>query len=145
MNMEEFDARLLLEQLLGEAEFSLRDSGFGVQHIKFSGDCPIKADPLYLKRVVDNLVSDVKKYADSGCPVVFISELRDSMLSVCISNRISRSIDSAESAKIGIRTCEKIMRHMGGSFDVSSDGEHFAAEFRLHISSAREEPGAPAG
>ena len=33
--------------------------------------------------------------------------------------------------KIGLRTCEKIMSAMGGSFVTRRDESHFAAEFSL--------------
>ena len=131
LEMESFDAGLLLGQLVGEAEFDLLDSGFKMQHIEFEGECSIQADPKYLKRVFDNIVSNVKKYADKTKPVVFMSELSGGTLSLCVSNYISRSMDRVESTKIGIRTCEKIMHAMSGSFTVKTDAEHFAAELTL--------------
>lgn len=131
MNMEPFDGRLLLEQLLGEAEFDLGDAGFTISSIEFEGECTVTVDPLYLKRVMDNLVSNIKKYADRSRQVMFITELADGRLSVCVSNYISGSRDRVESTKIGIRTCEKIMQHMGGSFTTNRDEEHFAAEFTV--------------
>ena len=133
MNPERFDARLLLEQLLGEAEFDLSDAGFTMQRIEFEGECSLTADPLYLKRVMDNLVSNVKKYADPDAPVVALSELKDGQLSLCLSNTVSRTVARRESTKIGLRTCEKILSAMGGSFRTVSDGEHFAAEMALPV------------
>ena len=131
MSIEEFDGRLLLGQLLAEAEFDLSEKDFTVQHIEFEGECSIKADPLYLKRVLDNLVSNIKKYADKNYPIMVITELREKELSVCISNHIAKSMDRVESTKIGIRTCEKIASHMGGSFIIRSDDTHYAAELIL--------------
>ena len=131
LEMESFDGRLLMEQLVGEAEFDLYDSGFRMQNIEFEGECSIDADPAYLKRVFDNIVSNIKKYADKSQPVVFIAELRETELCLTVSNRIARSMDRVESTKIGLRTCEKIMQAMGGSFTVSTDEDHFAAELRL--------------
>lgn len=64
LDMESYDGRLLLEQLVSEAEFTLSEKGFSIQRIEFQGECSILADPLYLKRVVDNLVSNVMKYGD---------------------------------------------------------------------------------
>lgn len=139
MNMELFDARLLLEQLLGEAEFDLRDAGFSINNIEFKGECSIMVDPLYLKRVLDNLVSNVKKYADKSRPVIVISELEGNFLSLCMSNYITRSMDRVESTKIGLRTCEKILQHMGGSFTSTRDEEHFAAEFSIPVSNISPE------
>ncbi len=133
LEMEEFDAVLLLGQMAAEAEFELSDAGFKLQNIELEGEYRVMADPKYLKRVFDNIVSNIKKYADRDMPVVFVSELSGNELSLCVSNSISRSMNKAESTKIGLRTCEKIMASMGGSFTVNSDAEHFAAELKLPV------------
>ena len=131
MNMEEFDARMLLDQFMLELQFDLRDDGFNVSRIDFIGDCRVSADTMYLKRVFDNLLSNLRKYADKSRPVMILSALENGWLSVCVSNYVVRSMNRVESTKIGIRTCEKIMTHMGGSFEIRSDEEHFAAELKL--------------
>lgn len=131
LDMERYDGRLLLEQLVSEAEFSLTEAGFRVQRMDFEGECSILADPLYLKRVMDNLVSNVMKYGDKAKRVVILSELESRTLSLCISNSITRSLDRVESTKIGLRTCKRIMEQMQGSFSTETDGEHFAAELRI--------------
>ncbi len=133
MNLETLDARLLLEQLLGEAQFDLLDSGFEVQRMEFEGECSVKADPMYLKRVLDNLVSNIKKYADPAQPVLFLTEHSGGMLRVCFSNAVAHGLSRVESTKIGIRTCEKIMTHMGGQFAIRSDGARFDAELTLPV------------
>ena len=142
LNLERFDGRLLLEQLLGEAEFDLADAGFTVQRIEFEGECSLQADPLYLKRVMDNLVSNIKKYADPAQPLVALSELKDGFLSLSLSNDIStavarRALARKESTKIGLRTCEKILSSMGGSFRTVLEDGHFAAELRLPAEEAK--------
>ena len=130
MNMEEFDA-MLLDQFMLELQFDLQDDGFNVSRIDFIGDCRVSADTMYLKRVFDNLLSNLRKYADKSRPVMIHSALENGWLSVCVSNYVVRSTNRVESTKIGIRTCEKIMTHMGGSFEIRSDEEHFAAELKL--------------
>ena len=133
LNRETLDARLLLEQLLGEAEFELHDAGFTVRRQDFEGECAVCTDPLYLKRVVDNLVSNAKKYADRAAPLLLLCEKAGGCLTVCFSNTIAKNAPRVESTKIGLRTCEKIMSALGGSFEVKNDGEHFAAEFTLPV------------
>lgn len=133
MDMEEMDGTLLLEQLLSEAEFDLRDAGFNIQRIEFEGECTVCADPMYLKRVIDNLVSNARKYADRLKLIVILSELTESTVSVTFSNSVPDSANRVESTKIGIRTCEKIMQHMGGSFVTHRDEDHFSAEFILPV------------
>ena len=133
MNKESYDAQLLLEQLLAEAEFDLREAGFDVQRSDAAAEGAVTADPMYLKRVVDNLVSNIKKYADPALPVMILSECRDGLLTVCFSNAVARAMDRVESTKIGLRTCEKIMSSMGGSFLTRSEDGHYSAEFSLPI------------
>jgi signal transduction histidine kinase len=135
MNTESLDGRLLLEQLSAEAEFTLTEAGFTVQTIPFEGECTIVADPMYLKRVVDNLVSNVLKYGDREKRVMIIMELSSKRLSLCVSNNITKSLDKVESTKIGLRTCQRIMEHMHGSFTTTVDDDHFAAELTLPVQS----------
>ena len=132
LNLEDFDARLLLEQLLGEAEFDLLDAGFRVEHIGSVEECKLRTDPLYLKRVVDNLVSNAKKYADRSEPITLDLEVGE-FLTVRMRNRIARNGPRVESTKIGLRTCEKILSSLGGEFRTDSDGEYFNAAFSLPI------------
>ena len=140
LEMESYDGRLLLEQLVSEAEFTLSEEGFAIQRIEFQGECSILADPLYLKRVVDNLVSNVMKYGDRAKQVTIVSELKDSRLSLCFSNFITGDLARVESTKIGLRTCKRIMEQMHGSFNVENDGEHFAAELSLPAESGEAKP-----
>ena len=132
MEREKYDARLLVEQLVGEAAFDLKDAGFEVEQQDFTGECTVVADPMYLKRVMDNLVSNAKKYADKTVPIVFRSELSDGELSVRVSNAIARGVSRVESTKIGLRTCEKIMQAMGGRFETKIEDERYTAAFSLN-------------
>ena len=131
LSIELYDAHMMLMQLLGEAQFDLMDKGFSVQHFPFEGEASIRVDAAYLKRVVDNLVSNIKKYADPASPVVMLEEWQNGMLNVTFSNTVSPSISQADSTKIGLRTCEKILDAMGGNFSVTRDGTHFSATFSL--------------
>lgn len=131
LNRESFDARFLLEQLLGEAEFDLRDAGFEVERSEFAGECQLSTDPLYLKRVVDNLVSNAKKYADRADAVRIESELLSGILKIRMINTAAKGGPRVESTKIGLRTCEKIMSSLGGSFQTELKDGVFTAEFCL--------------
>jgi len=131
LNRERFDARLLLQQMLGEMEFDLTDAGFTFRRTDFEGECSIETDALYLKRVMDNLVSNIRKYADPAKPVVISTELDDGCLILSISNAVQHILSRRESTKIGLRTCEKILEAMGGRFTVTNDEEHFTTELRL--------------
>ena len=136
LNLETLDARFLLEQLLGEAEFDLRDRGFEVQRTEFDGECSLRTDPLYLKRVVDNLVSNAKKYADLSQPIRIETIHKEQTLTVRVSNAVAVAGPRVESTKIGLRTCEKIMTSLGGSFHSGIEDGQFTAEFCLPVEDA---------
>ena len=132
LQLEDFDIHMLLMQLLGEAEFDLKDFGFNVQSIdRLEDGYLLKTDAGMLKRVLDNQVSNIKKYADRNRPVVFLTELRNGQVSVTLSNGVSGRGSGTESTKIGLRTCEKILDALGGSFRILRDESHFATEFSL--------------
>jgi signal transduction histidine kinase len=134
LEMETYDAGILLDQLVGEASVELSASGFNVHVVKFKGECSIKVDVLHLKRVFDNLFSNVRKYADPSRPVVVLSEIvNGKYLSVCVSNSIDKSQSRVESTKIGLQTCEKIVTQLGGVFKTNGDEGHFVAEIILPI------------
>lgn len=131
LHCEMLDASLFAAQLLGEAAFELTDAGFTVHELGFEGEGTIEADPLYLKRVIDNLVSNVRKYADREQPVIFLTTLSDGKLTVSISNAVRADSPQVESTKIGIRTCERILTQMGGTIRFLTENGRFAAEFSL--------------
>ncbi len=134
LNCEDYDAHLLLMQLLGEAEFDLGDSGLTVQNIdRLEDGVFVHVDAPMLKRVLDNLVSNLKKYADSEQPIVFLSEEKDRTVCVTVSNTIRKRTDRTESTRIGLRTCEKIMQSLNGGFRTIKDDQHFAAELSLPV------------
>ena len=134
LHREIFDAHLLLMQLLGEAQFDLQDAGYGVQSIdRLEDGITLDTDAAMLKRVLDNLVSNIKKYADREMPVVFLTEKKDDVVTVTVSNGVSGKRSGTESTKIGLRTCEKILSALGGEFSTTRDETHFAAEFTLPV------------
>ncbi len=130
---ETYDAGILLDQIIGEGLIELTAAGFDVRSIKFEGECKIHVDALHLKRVFDNLLSNVRKYADITRPVVIISEKTGERLSVCLSNSVDQKRSRVESTRIGLQTCSKIVSQLGGSFKITGDDEHYVAEVILPI------------
>ena len=138
MEKERFDARLLFGQLLGEMEFDLNDAGYTLRRQDFEGECFITVDPLFLKRVLDNLLSNIKKYADPAEPVEVCMTLENGRLTLRVSNAVAVLQTRKDSTKIGLRTCEKIMTASGGEFKTENDGKRFTAELWLPAEAAAE-------
>ena len=128
---ERFDAALLFEQLIGEASFDIADAGFETELVGSMPEGGVTADAMYLKRVMDNLVSNIRKYADRSSPVRFETSQADGRISLCVSNAVAQDLRRAESTRIGLRTCTKIMESMRGSFETSLEDGVFRAVFTL--------------
>ena len=105
MQMEIYAARLLLEQLLGESRVQLQQQGFMVQLLLPQQEVLIEADVMYLKRVLDNLFDNIRKYADPAKPVAIAALIEEGALHICLSNSVNPASGRIESNKIGLRTC----------------------------------------
>ena len=136
MQMEIYDARLLLEQLLGESRVQLQQQGFMVQLLLPQQEVQIEADVMYLKRVLDNLFDNIRKYADPAQSVAIAALIEDGALHICLSNSVNPASGRIESNKIGLRTCAKIMAQMAGGFKRYTENGKFTAEVILPIRAA---------
>ena len=130
---EEFDAGMLLEQVLLEHEMDLTQRGF---HVETSTD-PItgslQVDLGHFRRIFDNLFSNVRKYADPGCPVTITCRCDREELTVTICNHIRQDANRVESNRIGLQTCHKLVAAMGGEFNQSRTKETFTVEVLLPV------------
>lgn len=112
-----YEAAPLMEQLLGEHTAELIAEGFQFD-LDISCCCgQIRADAQHLNRVFGNLFSNIRKYALATAPVKLRVWWEKSLLTVELGNLIRHDAGLVESNKIGLRTCEKLMTAMGGSFN----------------------------
>lgn len=131
---EEFDASTLLDQILMEHEMNLAQSGFQPE-VRREGNLTGKlvVDLTHLRRVFDNLFSNVNKYADPEKPVTITQTVEEGTVRVTIVNSIARPSNRVESNRIGLRTCDKLVTVMGGEFRQEKTGETFTAEVQLPL------------
>ena len=138
-NLEVYDASILIQQLLSEHSAELINHGFKVD---FSYEIPegveIEADVSGLRRLFDNIFSNIVKYADKKSPVKVTGEVRDKNIIVFTGNRIREDSRSVESNKIGLKTCEKICKDMGGDFKYTDEEQEFNVDITLPTYSSEE-------
>lgn len=133
LQMETYDAQILLEQLLGEYVVELRSHGFRVNTITLQTPCRVRTDVRMLKRVVDNLMSNLEKYADPDEPLAILAGVEGGTLHVCFANRTKKLSGQVESNRIGLRTCGAIMQLLGGEFCTYQEADGFTAELVLPL------------
>ena len=125
-NLEQFDdGRLLMEQIAAEFEEELEDA-FSV-HIDFER-CPAfsaRLDVQELRRIFDNLASNIRKYADPSKPVTIGVEYEKGALLIRQTNSILSQKEPAESYGIGLNSIRRIAQGYGGSVRVEETGGQF--------------------
>ena len=131
---EQFDAATLMEQLLLEAREELTGQGFAISlELPESLSGTLLVDLGHLRRVFDNLFSNLRKYADPGKPVTVRVTASQNLLEITITNAILTGSPRVESNKIGLKTCEKLLTAMGGSFRQARTADTFTAEVTLPL------------
>lgn len=120
VNFESISAELLIQQLIGEQLVIARQNGFDVVFNCDIDDVEILTDPLLLKRIFDNVFSNINKYADKEKTVKIDTAIVDGKVNILIINYISPRVIKKESTQIGLKSCKKIMEVLGGSIDFKS-------------------------
>ena len=123
--------RFLMEQLVDEWESELEEDFNCQVHLDA---CPVfqgEFDVEELRRIFDNLASNIRKYADETAPVLL--EIKERNGRVCIFQSNSCKILSVpvESTKIGIDSIRKIAAHYGGEVQVVQENEKFSIQIEL--------------
>ena len=82
---------------------------------------------------MDNIFSNIGKYADAGKKVEIAAESHGDTVKLTFRNAVKKDISESESNHIGIKTCVRIMEQMCGSFDVESDPDSFTVALSLPV------------
>ena len=133
-----YDGVILMEQLLAEPVIRLTEEGFSVNMEGLSWPCWVRADVPYLQRALDNVFSNVQKHADRRQPVTVSAALAAGWLIIQVENGVPHQPNPAESTRIGLRTCRKILQAMGGTFTTRQEQDRFMAELTLPVIPAPE-------
>lgn len=127
------NGKFLLEQLVSEWEMMLEDeftcdidmSGC----TEFSGEFDIQE----LRRVFDNLASNVKKYADVKEPVELTVYKKDDFLVIDQRNRLGDNDGEIESNGIGLGNIQKIVERYQGTMNVEQSLEFFRITLQISL------------
>lgn len=139
MENETYDTEILLQQLLGEHLFYLRNMGFRVRVDVTKKRSRLTADIHYLKRLFDNLFSNIKKYAAADGEILLQTKIVGEGILICLSNEIREDDALVESTNIGLKTCQKIVEQMDGRFHVERGDTHFEVRVLLPVELIEEE------
>ena len=136
MQPQTYDADILLAQLLGEFAANLEQLGFRVESTAEPLGGSLSVDVVCLRRVLDNLLDNLRKYADPAAPVQ-IRTVAENGCTVWLENRVLPAPQGVESNRIGLKICEKILRQTGGSFDGGAERGIYRTRITLPLTAKR--------
>lgn len=133
LELESFDGNQLIDQLVDEQLLILQSNGF---HFEFdSCDAPFNIDVnlVSIRRVFDNVFSNITKYASKSMPVRIKCYVENSLLFIDIENHINHHLRAVNGTGIGMKTCEKILQKHKGKIAVTKTEDVFSVHISLHL------------
>lgn len=131
---EIYDGPSTLSQFLFEGSYYLEEEGFKVCFPKtISGTYQLNIDIVALRRVADNIYSNIQKYADKKALVNIWIEEKEKEVEVHVKNnkKIDAPYKRQESYGIGLTTIKQIMSEMGGRSEIENTNEFFIIKLVL--------------
>jgi len=123
--LEPVDGDQLFGQLLEEYADALENNGLKVSRELAPLGGQIHVNPELFRRVMDNMYSNLLKYADPGQTVRFSCGREGKCVRVTVANEIRSDREKKESTSIGLNTCRRILACHGGEFAVEEQGNMF--------------------
>jgi signal transduction histidine kinase len=139
---EPIDLKILLSQVLGDYEGVLAESDLTLIVTQHDENVIITADGRYMARIIDNLMSNIKKYALEGTRVYVdmtdtegkvrlsfknVSKFRLNISAEELMERFTRGDRSrhTEGSGLGLNIAKSLTELMGGTIELFVDGDYF--------------------
>lgn len=144
-NIENVNARVLLNQSIGEFDDRLTDKNITVVTEVPEKDVYVKADNRYLFRVFDNLMSNIVKYSQEGTRAYVELKEKDGRAQYTFKNisreKLNISADelmerfvrgdlsrNTEGNGLGLSIARSLTESMGGKMELTIDGDLFKVD-----------------
>ncbi len=150
VNFEKVNINALVSQILGELDEKIQESKLRFKVSSTSEKIFVNADGRFLSRVMENLLSNIFKYALKGSRVYIDIEEINHVVSVCFKNvsanelnipveelmeRFKRGDESrnSEGNGLGLAIAKSLMEVQNGELGLSIDGDLFKAEIKMSL------------
>ncbi len=107
----------------------LSEQGFDVKCNIDWAEMQISYNDLFLDRILDNIVSNIEKYADRSYPVEISSACDDCYTGISVKNKKKLYHYTKESSGVGIKNIREMMRYMNGKIKV----DHTKTVFEISL------------
>lgn len=132
-----YDAKTLFSQMLDEHILLLCENGFSVELTGTDAlvGVEIETDAPKMARIIDNIFSNLYKYADPAESIKIPVIITDGEITLSFVNKIKQSAGDVESNGIGLKTCSKIAALLGIRFEYGENDGAYRSVISLPIKS----------
>ena len=132
-----FGASILFDQLISEFDLLFRERGYTVlrettpaAEAAYS-EYDVLTDAPETMRVVENIFSNIGKYADKNEPIVISIDFNEEKYKLKFTNKVAKDCFGAESNGIGLKTCRKIAERIFAGFEAERVDDCFVVSIEL--------------
>ena len=145
LHLEDINIKELFNQTIGEFKDKFEEKELQIETKLPEKEVKIKADSRYLYRVIENLFSNISKYAQEKSRVYIDVEEKDKKIKISIKNiskeKLNISTDElmqrfvrgdksryTEGSGLGLSIAKSLTELQGGKFNIIIDGDLFKVE-----------------
>ncbi len=146
LNIEEINIKELINQTIGEFKDKFEEKGLTIETTMPEQELVIKADNRYIYRIIENLFSNITKYAQENSRVyIDIEKNKESKVKISIKNiskeKLNISSDElmqrfvrgdksryTEGSGLGLSIAKSLTELQKGKFDIKIDGDLFRVD-----------------
>ena len=131
--MEIMEADPLFQQILEDYAYALECKGMKVELYFVPTGAKLAVNLDLLQRALDNLYSNLQKYADPTERIQISYEKKGDKICVSMQNGVRSDGNQIQSTGIGLNTCRRVITQLGGVFYTQDEGETFRVTVELPV------------
>lgn len=98
------------------------ETGYVIEHKIIQREVILKANTVMLKRILDNIFSNLLKYADKAAKIEIMMQVEKNELKLAIQNQKKKDSNLVESTQIGLKSLQRMVElHEGKTFIQDKD------------------------
>lgn len=123
----------VLSQYLHENLDFIHLGGFTSELALPDFSCRMLSDETMLKRIFNNLFSNIIKYGSKKEPVTITGSQDSHFIKLVLRNAVKPDCTGMESTQIGLKSVQKMLELLDGEFSYENEGDFFTATLRFPI------------
>jgi signal transduction histidine kinase len=133
IEFETYEACALMDQLIEEQLFVLSNMDFKFEMDTKPEEGWLEVNLVSIRRVFDNIFSNIQKYANPSQPIEISYYIEQSMFHLLVQNAVKQVDKKNDSNEIGLVSCQKMIQQLNGTLSVVDNEELFILHITLPI------------